>query len=66
MQKSKSFKRLLAVVIAVAMVLTAIPFSVTEEELTKDTIVFISVSIFEKPSPSEMVILGRFSLHSNT
>ncbi len=40
MQKSKSFKRLLAVVIAVAMMLTAIPFSAIAEEATKDNIVF--------------------------
>ena len=59
MQKSKSFKRLLAVVIAVAMVLTAIPFSVTAEEVTKDTIVFggISWDILEKEADGDLVLV---------
>lgn len=60
MQKSKSFKRLLAVVIAVAMVLTAIPFSVTAEEVTKDTIVFggISWDILEKEADGDLVLVS--------
>lgn len=59
MQKSKSFKRLLAVVIAVAMVLTAIPFSVTAEEVTKDTIVFggISWDILTKEADGDLVLV---------
>ena len=59
MQKSKSFKRLLAVVIAVAMVLTAIPFSVTAEEVTKDTIVFggISWDVLTKEADGDLVII---------
>ena len=59
MQKSKSFKRLLAVVIAVAMVLTAIPFSVTAEEVTKDTIVFggISWDVLTKEADGDLVLV---------
>ena len=60
MQKSKSFKRLLAVVIAVAMVLTAIPFSVTAEEVTKDTIVFggISWDVLTKEADGDLVLVS--------
>ncbi|MEE1283438.1 MAG: DUF6273 domain-containing protein [Acutalibacteraceae bacterium] len=59
MQKSKSFKRLLAVVIAVAMVLTAIPFSVTAEEVTKDTIVFggISWDVLTKEADGDLILV---------
>ena len=61
MQKSKSFKRLLAVVIAVAMVLTAIPFTVAADETAaKDTIVFggISWDIVTKEADGDLVLIS--------
>lgn len=61
MQKSKSFKRLLAVVIAVAMVLTAIPFSATAETATKDTIVFGSYvwDVIKTEDDGDIVIITK-------
>lgn len=61
MQKTKSFKRLLAVVIAVAMVLTAIPFSATAEEATKDTIVFGSLvwDVVKEEADGDLVLITK-------
>lgn len=61
MQKSKSFKRLLAVVIAVAMVLTAIPFSATAETATKDTIVFGSLvwDVVKEEADGDLVLITK-------
>ncbi len=60
MQKSKSVKRLLAIVLTVAMMLTAIPFSfAADEAAAKDTLVFggISWDVVKTEDDGDLVII---------
>lgn len=60
MQKSKTFKRLLAAVLSAALMLAAIPFSATAET-TKDTIVFGSYvwDVLKAEDDGDLVIITK-------
>lgn len=59
MQTSSLSKRLIAVIVAAAMMLTAIPFTVAADEAVKDTIVFggISWDVITKEDDGDLVII---------